>query len=217
MLVVPHARAWRDDFALVFVRGRTCVISVREGIVEAVRELAGSISMDRLLSRDGVSRLFTEPVDRTVGPAFQGYCEAEGFRAVHSDQVRMLGPDDDAFLQRLALACDNLEWEHSCVKPCKPNQFGLFVGDQLVAVAGYDMWAPYAASIGVICHPAYRGRGNAKAAASRAMQHAFEHGHLVVYQTLLENTPSVRLATSLGCKEYGRTMAVHLQEHDDKE
>ena len=48
-----------------------------------------------------------------------------------------------------------------------------------------------------------------------AMQHAFQERHLVICQTLLDNVPSVQLASSLGCREYARTMAVHLQEQHD--
>ncbi len=215
VLVVAHSRQWKDNFAFVFVRGQACVISVAKSFVETIEGRVGSIGLERLLTECGLRELFQDPIERTVGPAFQGYCEAEGFRPVRSDQVRMLDPDDDASLQRLAEACDDLEWEHSGVRPSKPNQFGLFLGDQLVAVVCYDMWAPYAASIGVLTHPAHRGQGHAKAATSAAMQHAFQQGHLVIYKTLLDNAPSVRLATSLGCREYARTMAVHLQERDE--
>ena len=215
VLVTPHVRQWKDNFAFVFVRGNACVISVSKRRVEAVRQRAGSIGPGEFLTPGGVSGLFEEPVDRTVGTAFQGYAEADDFRPVHSDHVRRLGPGDDDRLRALAEACDSRQWEHSGTGFSKPDHFGLFADNEIVAVANYAMWAPYAASIGIITHPAGRGRGCGKAAVSAAMKDAFEQGHLVVYQTLLANTPSVRLARALGCREYARTLAVHLQEPDN--
>ena len=215
LLVTPHARQWKDNFAFVFVRGNACVISVSRRRVEAVRRRAGPIGPGEWLTPGNVSSMFEEPVDRIVGPVFQGYAEADDFRPVHSDHVRRLCPADDDRLKALADACDSLQWEHSGTDFSTPNHFGLVADDEIVAVAHYDMWAPYAASIGIITHPAHRGRGCGKAAVSAAMKHAFERGHLVVYQTLLANTPSVRLAHSLGCREYARTLAVHLREPDN--
>ena len=216
VLVTPHVRKnWKDNFAFVFAGGSACVISVSERRVEAVRKRTGSVSPRKLLTPNGARTLFDDPVDWTVGPAFQGYAEAEDFRPVHSDHVRRLGHADDDRLKALAEACDSREWEHSCTGFSRPNHFGLFAGDEVVAVAHYDMWAPQAAGIGVITHPAHRGRSCGKVVVSAAMKHAFEQGHLVVYQTLLANTPSVRLASILGCRQYARTMAIHLQEPDN--
>ena len=210
VFVVPHAREWKDDFAFVFIRGKTCAISVGETMVKAVRERANSVSIDELLTKSGVSALFAESVDRVVGPAFQGYMEAENFHPFQTEHIRQLSSADNDALQELGKACDPLEWENSRVKISKPNQFGLFINGQLTAVANYDMWAPNAASIGVITHPAYRGQGFGKSSVSAAIKHAFDCGHLVIYQTLLDNTHSVQLATSLGFREYSQTMAVHL-------
>ena len=212
VFVVPHAREWKDNFAFIFTRGNTCAISVRETIVKAVCERANSVSIDELLTQSGVSALFAEPVDRAIGPAFQGYMEAEDFHPFRAEHIRQLNSADNDALQELSKACEPLEWEHSGVKISKLNQFGLFIKDKLVTVAHYDMWASNAASIGAITHPAYRGRGFGKTSASVAIKHAFDCGHLVLYKTLLDNTYSVQLATSLGFREYGRTMAVHLQK-----
>ena len=54
--------------------------------------------------------------------------------------------------------------------------------------------------IGVLLILLIGGHGYGKATVSAAMQHAFDQGHMVVYQTLLANEPSVALAKRLGCK-----------------
>ena len=80
----------------------------------------------------------------------------------------------------------------------------------ILAVAHYSMWAVDAASIGVLTHPAHRGRGWGKVSVSAAIRHALAGGHFILYRTLLANRASVALAASLGCRDYGRFLAVHL-------
>jgi RimJ/RimL family protein N-acetyltransferase len=210
ILVVSYVRPRRNNSAFIFVRGRTGVVVVEQPLVDSLRRRVGSLVSEDLLTSDGLQALFKAPVRRTVGPAFQGYAEAEDFRFYPSNHVRELLPGDKSRLQRLQAACEPTEWEHSAVK-WKSGLFGYVIGGEIVAVAHYDLWAPYAASIGVITHPAHRGRGYGKAAVSAAMRHAFAQGHLVVYQTLLDNTASVALARDLGCKAYARTVRIYFE------
>jgi RimJ/RimL family protein N-acetyltransferase len=164
------------------------------------------------LTEAGLREVFEHPIHHTVGPAYQGYAEKEDFLPQISKLVRKLHGEEQEVLQALKGACEAIAWEHSGIDETDSALFGYFAGEELAAVAHYSMWADDAASIGVLTHPAYRGRGYGKAVVSAAMADAFEHGHLVIYQTLSANHPSVRLATVLGCRDYARTMAVHFVE-----
>ena len=105
--------------------------------------------------------------------------------------MRPVGDEDGAAFERFRNACEPIAWDHSGIDRANSALFGCFAGTDLVAMGHYSMWAPYAASIGVLTHPSYRGRAYGKAVVSAAMADAFEHGHLVVYQTVLANQPSV--------------------------
>ena len=78
----------------------------------------------------------------------------------------------------------------------------------MVAVARYRPAWEEAVSIGVVTHPAYRGRGYGRAVVSTAQ--GLEAGFIVLYQTLLANAPSVALATGLGYQPYATHLAVRL-------
>jgi len=85
----------------------------------------------------------------------------------------------------------------------------------VVAVARYRPAWEEAVSIGVVTHPAYRGRGYGRAVVSAATAQALEAGFIVLYQTLLANAPSanapsVDLATGLGYQPYATHLAVRL-------
>ena len=80
---------------------------------------------------------------------------------------------------------------HSPSVDCSPRAFG-------------------ASHIGVVTHPAYRGRGYGRAAVSAATARGLEAGFIVLYQTLLANAPSVALATELGYQPYATHLAVQL-------
>ena len=210
--VVPHARSWKDTFAYALVHEATCVISVGAALVENIQTRVAGISTCDILKANVLRRAFSQPIDHTVGPAFQGYAEVEDFRPHPCADVRALGSSDEKALRDLAEVCDPVEWEHSGITSKSSPLFGVFDADQIVAASHYSMWANYAASIGVMARPTQRGRGYGKAAVSASMHDAFAHGHMVVYQTLLDNVPSVSVAKRLGCKLYAQTVAVHFQQ-----
>lgn len=210
--VVPHARPWKDNFAYVFVRESTCVLSVGAHCVDATRERISAMDPASLLTEANLREVFERPIHHTVGPAYQGYAEKEDFLPEISNLGRKLRGEEQEVLQTLKRACEPIAWEHSGIDETNSALFGYFAGEDLAAVAHYSMWAEDAASIGVLTHPRHRGRGYGKAVVSAAMADALEQGYWVIYQTLEANHPSVRLATALGCRDYARTMAVHFVE-----
>lgn len=175
-------------------------------------------------------------VEHVVGPMYQGYAELADFKPSPAFDVRILRPEDAEPIRHLARACDaekpassltpirrdvmdrfaaastHTEREHSGVDRAESALFASFEDKELAAVAHYSMWASDAASVGVLTHPSHRGRGHGKRVVSAAMTEAFERGHLVLYQTMVSNHASVALASSLGCRDYATTLAVHLSE-----
>jgi len=117
---------------------------------------------------------------------------------------------DQAALQQLADACEVDAWEHAGIAFDEPHVFGCFVDDHVVAAARYRPAWEQTAPIGVVTHPAYRGRGYGRAVVSAATAQGLEAGFIVLYQTLLANAPSVALATGLGYQPYATHLAVRL-------
>jgi predicted GNAT family acetyltransferase len=101
-------------------------------------------------------------------------------------------------------------WEHSGITFDEAHVFGCFVDDRLVAAARYQSAWEETAHIGVVTHPAYRGHGYGRAVVSAATASGLEAGFIVLYQTLLNNVPSVALATGLGYQPYATHLAVRL-------
>ena len=101
-------------------------------------------------------------------------------------------------------ACDVEAWEHAGIAVDEPHAFGGFVDGHLAAVARYRAAWGETAHIGVVTHPAYRGRRYGSAVVSAATAQPLEAGFIVLYQTLLANAPSVSLATGLAARGESR-------------
>ena len=64
--------------------------------------------------------------------------------------------------------------------------------------------------IGILTHPAYRGRGFGKAVVSAMTTYGLATGAVVQYRTLAGNLASVAIAHALGFQDFGQTLAVRL-------
>lgn len=231
--VVAHARYTGDDLVFVFVKGETAVLSVEGSRVDTIRNRVRHVAANTLLDPAQVRVVIDGPVSHCVGPMYEGYAEADWFRPApsrdvvtldrsHVDEVQIftqacedsgsdITPVWREVLHRFVSADHPTEVEHSGLTRTDSPLFAVVDDSRVLAVAHYSMWAADAASIGVLTHPAHRLRGHGKAAVSAAMSDAFAQGHFALYRTLLANQASVALAESLGCRDYGRFLAVHLR------
>ncbi len=198
-----------DNQAHVFVRDETCVISVDRNLMDRLPDQISNLALTGGDRSKGEQTLFSLPVDRIIGPIWQGFAEPADFKPHVSDRVRKLGPADQKSLRSMARAGTPVEWQVSGVHFDNPDLFGAFADGELVAIAHHNLLTTFAANIGVITHPAFRGRGFGKAATSMAMQDALDKGYLVLYQTMVDNGASLALAQRLGCKTYAQTLIVH--------
>lgn len=141
-----------------------------------------------------------------LGPAYVGYT-----RDIRGDDsmARSLSDDDAAAVESLRLACGEEEWDHggsSLGHPCS----GVFHDGQLASLAGYETWGGTIAHIFIVTHPGFRGRGFGRGAVAHLARRALAVGLLAQYRTLDANTPSIRIAESLGFQRYATSMAVRL-------
>jgi GNAT superfamily N-acetyltransferase len=208
--VVAHHQLKDYRGVWLFRHHDSVCVSVPPDSVEDARVAVRQSTIEDLFSEAGIRALLGSRIERIVGPAYQGYVERSHFRAAPQAGVRALAPADHKALEGLAAACAGEAWEHSGIALDEPNVFGCFVDDHLVAAARYRLEWDEAAHVGVVTHPAYRGRGYGRAVVSAMTGRALAAGFIVLYQTLLANSASVALATGVGYRQYATHLAVRL-------
>jgi len=156
--------------------------------------------------------VFGGRVEAVTGPAAVRCADRATFRPLPaSPDVRVLTVDDEPALARLRAAVTETEWEQGGSEIVHPAA-GSFVGGELAAVAGYEVWGKSIAHISVVAHPAHRGKGHGAAAVSRVAALALERKLVAQYGTLESNLPSLAIAERLGFVPYARSLAVRLRE-----
>lgn len=142
-----------------------------------------------------------------VGPAWIGY--AESVRSP-SYAARSLSASDAPAAAALRAACTETEWEHGGSVIGEQPSSGVFVGGDLVALAGYEVWGGVIAHLAIITRPAFRGRGFGRSAVAHLARVALAARLIPQYRTLESNLPSMRIAESLGFLHYASSVAVRL-------
>ncbi|WP_144240155.1 GNAT family N-acetyltransferase [Haladaptatus cibarius] len=82
------------------------------------------------------------------------------------------------------------------------NTVGLFVNEELGAIAGYEIWDDVNAHIEIVTHPNYRSEGYGQAVVSRATDHALSADLLPQYRTLDAWQWSVSFAQGVGYQRF---------------
>lgn len=212
LTVLPHAqmRGWLGAYAIR--QGEAAVITVPEPMVERVRAKLRGVPADEAVTTFTLNRVFGTAVERFVGPAWIGYCDAASFRPFDSAEVRALGDGESDDVVRLSEACDETEWEHSGIDPRRRPIFALHRGPEIAAATSWEALSNGVLHVGVITHPAHRGNGYGKAVASAITAHGLAQDGIMQWQTLVENAPSLAIGQALGYQQRYRTVAVRLLE-----
>ena len=209
VLVAAHAADLRSYAGLyAYYRDNSCVLSVPAPYVPPANEAVSGQSAEEVFDPAALRAILGDAAGIVVGPASLAYTDGSTFRTAATDDTRLLGSNHEKLLRGLAAACDATEWEHADIEYEREPIFGCLVAGLLVAAASYRIHSGAIASIGIITHPAHRGRGYARAAASAATAHALDAGFIAQWQTLEANAPSIAVARALGFEPYCRTIAV---------
>jgi len=208
--VVPHCGLGDYAGAWIFWRDDTLLLSTPPDLVDETRA-ALQATMDMLREPERLAGIFSDRAERMIGPAYQGYLDPAEFRP-HQSAGASAVPVDEHLVHGLRTACDPEEWSHAGIEPERPEPcFGYLIDNRLVALAQNAFWSEATVSPGIIVHPGYRGRGYGKAVLAAAASDALQHDHLVLYQTLLGNTPAVRAASALGFTQFATHLAVRFR------
>lgn len=210
--VVVHAElgGYAGMYAQSF--GAAPVVSLPEWAVVGYGSAAADAAGAGLVDDPRWGGVFGGLLERVIGPAEIRYADAGTLRPASRDaRVRLLDAADEPALQRLKGACSQTEWEHGGRELGTHVVAGVFVEDELVAVAGYEVWDGAIAHIGIVTHPAHRGRGLGAGAVHHVARAALRSGLVPQYRALVSNTPSLRIAERLGFVLCARSLAVRLR------
>jgi ribosomal protein S18 acetylase RimI-like enzyme len=211
--IISHGEKLADYWGMYgFKYKNAFIFSVPQGSVEEVRHRLEPLLASEIWSSDTLQGVFADRCERLIGPAYQGGLEPANFRYSPDANVQLLKPKDSAALLEFKKTCPKLDWEHSGISLEDKNLVGYFLDDQLLTVAKAIHWQEDVINLGVVCHPAYQGKGFAEACLRAVIKAALELDHLVLYQTLLNNKPALRLAEKLGFQRYAETLALRLKE-----
>jgi GNAT superfamily N-acetyltransferase len=210
--VVTHGLAMQDYhgvFGLFEASSGHAVISVPVALADSLMPL-----LEPVLSActpAALARALEPVAARVIGPAVIQYVsEVTGAEPSTGIQTRPLGAGDAAAVASLRTAVTSEEWKHGgsdLTQPC----FGAFVKDELLALAGYEIWGGAIAHIAVVSRTDHRGLGCGRAVVQQAALHALAAGLLPQYRTLMSNASSLRIAARLGFEPYAVSLAVRLR------
>jgi len=202
--IITHG-ADLDDYDGIFAlfRGAAATISFPPDCVESLRQQLPP----QPLTPARFAEAFSGSGFTVIGPAYIGYAEnvCPPVHPVHS----LTGRDVTA-VGALRAVCSEIEWEHGGSLVGEYPSSGVFIGNELVALAGYEVWRGTIAHIAVITHPAFRGRGFGRSAVAHIARVALTAGLVPQYRTLQSNRASIRIAESLGFSQYATSVAVRL-------
>jgi len=116
--------------------------------------------------------------------------------------ARPLTAFDRSAFQALCAACTGLEVERAEITLDQPQPLGVFVDDTLASAASYLLPGGPIADVGILTHPAYRGRGLARAAAAASCQAALGRDLIPQWWSLVSNPASLAVGRSLGFRHY---------------
>lgn len=167
-----------------------------DALAERVPALRGA-SLTTVIPEQRVRQLATCAMFETVEAEYQMVVEPETLRPVISPLVRRLRPHDLPAMSALAALGALVAWRPEVIT--HGPAFGVFDGEQLVAMAATHFATPDVVEIGnIVTHPAYRRRGLASACTSALAQACFSLASRVFLMVMAENSAAFATYRALG-------------------
>ncbi len=116
--------------------------------------------------------------------------------------TRALSAADSALMDDLKSACTEAELEASLVGIDDVMVFGYLHEGQLVGASSMLDWGNGIFDIGILTHPAYRGKQIGAALVTALSNAAIEQGHVVQYRVTEQNIGSLRIAEKCGFRRF---------------
>jgi GNAT superfamily N-acetyltransferase len=169
------------------------------------------------LSQQGISRItdpaFWRDLPETaalsvIGPSVHGYTDGASWSAPATSPAGTVVEASGDQLEGLRSAMDPAEWDEGGFADGASRFFVLRVAGEVVAAANLTEFLDGPADIGVVVHPAFRGRGLGLAVAAAATSYALEEVGVARWRARVTNAPSRAMAAALGFESYCHQMAI---------
>jgi len=133
-----------------------------------------------------------------LGPSRHAFVDAAHLRPAEHAAGSRLEPDDSA-LADLRAACGEEEWAESGFAGAEDTPLcGIKADRHLLAVGNLTPYRSRPADVGVLVHPAHRGRGLARRLVSHMATEVLVETGVLCYRALVSNPASLRVADALG-------------------
>lgn len=210
IVVTPHASLHGFHGVWFFVRGRSAVVSAPpERVVQLERSLIRAVAQD-LLSATAPRRIVGRDVEEVVGPSYQGWLSAGKFHPTTSTGIRRLSGANTEAIQRFRTSCPGEDWDHGGIDLAVTPVWAVLQRSEIVSLGQLRPHVGGSVDPCLVTHPDHRGRGYGLRLVSAMAENALAQKRLVLYQTLLANTPALSLARRLGFEQYATLVAVRL-------
>jgi GNAT superfamily N-acetyltransferase len=216
----PVRQSWRGVYVLAF-EGATVFVPADQ--VEKVAAAISGLSADEVVEPKVWQDVLGNAAQAIFGPVRHYYLDrADGLGEIAAG--RRLNPTDSDALGKLRSSLPSQEWQITGFTGQPAMLFGIFEGDALVAAAnltvgpavtrgGTAEGTPEAATdIGLVVHPAARGRGLGVQIAAFAARQAIAMYGVARYRALTSAPSTMATAHRLGFQEYGRNLVAYLND-----
>ena len=177
--------------------------------VSAPRPLLGAVTLrvqgaalEALVSPAWWRRSLGEEYD-VLGPSVHHYLDQDGALPAPRPVSR-----DRTLLTELRAAVRDEEWAEAGFGEEPETVFVATADGRPVAAANLTAFGPMLADVGVLTHPAHRGRGLGHAVAAVAVAHSLHENGLARWRAREDNAPSLAVAARLGFEPWCRQLAV---------
>jgi len=196
-----------------FLLDQTCIVAVPFGEVEAARQALTGLDAQAAFTT-GALRALVETEALIDGPSCHHYVSERTFRGLPDDAALPVDGRDDSLLVFLK-ANDLADWAESGF-PLEPSSadavttkfWVLREDEQIVAAGNMTEWRGLPADVGVLTHPAHRGRGLAGRLVGAMVSAMLPTVGVVRYRALASNHRSLAVAQRLGFEQYGQDFRV---------
>jgi hypothetical protein len=144
-----------------------------------------------------------------LGPSWHGFTDAAHFTPAVPGAGRLLDRAD-RLLAGLRQACGEAAWAEGGFADPDGVLYGIEQDGRLAAAGNLTPFRGYPADVGLLTHPAARGRGLATRIAVRMIGDALPAAGIIRYRALVTNSPSLAIARSLGFTGYGQNLIARL-------
>ena len=208
--LVPGGARLQDLNGVYMAAVGACVLVYCPGRLRArAAAVLASTSPPLLFSAGTCARIAA--VDRTqvFGPSWHGFTDAAHFTPAVTGAGRLLDRRD-RLLAGLREACGQADWAEGGFDDPDGVIYGIEEDGCLAAAGNLTPFRGYPADIGLLTHPAARGRGFAKQIAVQMIADALRAAGIIRYRALVTNAPSLAIAQSLGFAGYGKNLIARL-------